>query len=600
MKFSTISFSAFCFVISFEENVHAQLTQRASLGIFGQAGADSDSPSITADGRYVAFASYANNLVSDDTAGCTDIFVRDLWTATTERVSVSTAGVQADNLCDLPSISGDGRIVVFQSAASNLALPATQSNQVFVRDRLNGTTELASVSSNGVAANAKSEHPCISADGRYVAFQSYAGSLAPNGTDGQSAIYVRDLVHGTTERVNLSTQGVESDGESFLPAISADGRFVAFESLADNLVPGDTNGQTDIFLRDRATGTTERANVSSASVQTNGHSGWCSISADGRYVAFASTASNLVAGDTNGTYDVFVRDRSSGTTEIVSVSTAGAVGNAPSLRPTISADGRCVAFISSASNLVAGDTNGTFDVFVRDRLSGTTVRASVASDGTQGNGSCNGGLTGPPSMTSDGRLVAFQSLADNLVANDTNATWDIFLRDRNASGFTSVCDAGLGGVIACPCSNPPSAPGRGCDNSAATGGAMLTASGVAYLSMDALVFTTSGEKPTATSTLWQGTALSPNGIVYGQGVRCANANLKRLFVKEAIGGSITAPDFGAGDPTISARSAAKGDPIQPGQSRWYWVSYRDPFVLGGCSSASTFNGTQTARIDWSH
>jgi hypothetical protein len=157
----------------------------------------------------------------------------------------------------------------------------------------------------------------------------------------------------------------------------------------------------------------------------------------------------------------------------------------------------------------------------------------------------------------------------------------------------------MGGTIACPCANPPSGAGHGCDNSAATGGAALEAAGVSYLASDSLVFATSGERPTAASILLQGDAPIAAGIVFGQGVRCTAGSLTRLFTKLASGGSIHAPDFGAGDPSVSARSAALGDTIQPGQSRWYLVYYRDPVVLGGCSAASTFNTTQTGRIDWS-
>jgi hypothetical protein len=147
--------------------------------------------------------------------------------------------------------------------------------------------------------------------------------------------------------------------------------------------------------------------------------------------------------------------------------------------------------------------------------------------------------------------------------------------------------------------NPPGALGRGCDNSSATGGAALAASGITNLSMDTLVFTTSGEKPTATSIVMQGDAFVASGVVFGQGVRCVGGSLKRLYTKTASAGSITAPDFGVGDPTVSSRSAALGDVSSAGQSRWYLVYYRDPIVLGGCSASSTFNATQTARIDWS-
>jgi hypothetical protein len=304
-------------------------------------------------------------------------------------------------------------------------------------------------------------------------------------------------------------------------------------------------------------------------------------------------ATNLVVGDTNFGYDVFVHDRTSGTTERASVDSGGLQGNSLSRSPSISADGRYVAFGSYATNLVPGDTNNRSDVFVHDRQGGTTERASVGSDGAEGNDDSQF-----PSISADGRYVAFVSRASNLVSDDTNNALDVFVRDRDATGFTSRCDSGVGGVTACPCSNAPNAPGRGCDNSSITGGASLSASGIAYLSMDSVVFMTSGEKPTATSIVLQGTTSPPAGFVYGQGVRCVGGSLNRLFTKTAVAGSVTAPDFGAGDPTVSARSAARGDVIHPGESRYYLVYYRDPIVLGGCPATSTFNATQTGQTTW--
>src|SRR6185369_4942094 len=241
-----------------------------------------------------------------------------------------------------------------------------------------------------------------------------------------------------------------------------------------------------------------------------------------------------------------------------------------------------------------GDSNGRSDVFLRDRGLGTTEIVSVSSSGAQGNFDSAGAA-----LSNDGRYVAIWSFASTLVAGDTNGNPDTFVRDRAPAGFVLHCEPGTGGVISCPCSNPPSGPGRGCNNSSATGGASLSAAGAAYLSTDSLVFTTSGEKPTATSILLQGTSFAASGVVYGQGVRCAGGTLKRLFTKTASGGSITAPNFGAGDPTVSARSSSKGDPIPPGGTRYYFVTYRDPVVLGGCPAASTFNATQAGQVVWS-
>ena len=225
----------------------------------------------------------------------------------------------------------------------------------------------------------------------------------------------------------------QADGESSSPAISADGRFVAFVSFATNLVPGDSNGRGDVFVRDRLTQTTERVSVDSAGTEGNSGSDGPSISANGRFVVFWSDATNLVRGDTNGVADVFVRDRLTRTTERVSVDSAGNEGNGASglhshSEYSISADGRFVAFVSSATNLVPGDTNGAADVFVHDRLTRTTERVSVDSAGNEANSS-----SFDPVISADGRFVAFSSAATNLVPGDTNEQPDVFVRDRKTA-----------------------------------------------------------------------------------------------------------------------------------------------------------------------
>jgi Tol biopolymer transport system component len=570
----------------------------STAGVQGNGG--SLSSAISADGRFVAFMSNASNLVPNDTNGFADVFVRDRQLGTTERVSVDSGGVQGNvgGGAGGLSISADGRFVAFASSSTNLVPGDTNGfSDVFVRDRQLGLTERASVDSGGVQGNNSSSAPSVSADGRYVAFASAATNLVPGDTNGYGDIFVRDRQLGLTERVSVNSAGVQGNfvSQNGL-AISGDARFVAFASNATNLVPGDTNSFTDVFVRDRQLGLTERVSVDSGGVQGNDGSYTPSVSADGRYVAFFSVATNLAVGDTNGKFDIFVHDRQVGTTERVSIDSAGVQGNDNSYDPAISADGRCVAFFSWATNLVPGDTNFDGDIFVHDRLLGTTSRVSVSSGGAQANGNSGDNDT---SISAEGRFVAFESAASGLVPSDINGVGDVFVRDRNATAFTSLCDPGISTVIACPCSNAPSGSGRGCDNSSATGGAVLSASGIAYLSMDSLVFTTSGEKPTATSIVMQGDAFAANGLVFGQGVRCVTGTLKRLYTKTAVAGSITAPNFGAGDPKVSVRSAALGDTIQAGQSRWYLVYYRDPIVLGGCPAASTFNATQTGQVVWS-
>ncbi|MEO5899704.1 MAG: hypothetical protein ABIR68_06180, partial [Ilumatobacteraceae bacterium] len=216
-------------------------------------------------------------------------------------------------------------------------------------------------------------------------------------------------------------------GDSIAPAISADGRYVAFESFANNLVPSDTNGVGDIFVHDLQTDTTRRVSVDSAGQQAlGGESIAPSISADGRFVVFHSSATNLVSGDTNGKFDVFVRDTVANTTARVSVATGGAEGDNNSTFAHISGNGRFVTFFSSATNLVPGDTNALFDVFVRDLLAATTTRISVTSAGGQATGGLGSQL---PSISADGRFVAYESTTVNLVPGDTNGKSDVFLHD---------------------------------------------------------------------------------------------------------------------------------------------------------------------------
>jgi archaellum component FlaF (FlaF/FlaG flagellin family) len=247
---------------------------------------------------------------------------------------------------------------------------------VFVHDRRTGATERVSIDSAGNQGNLPSFDPAISANGRFVAFSSFADNLVPGDTNGgdllfgAADVFVHDRRTGVTTRVSVDSAGNQANNGSLAPAISANGRFVAFGSLADNLVPGDTNGQTDAFVHDRRTGATERVSVDSAGNQGNNGSGGSAITANGRYVAFSSDADNLVPGDTNGETDAFVHDRRTGATERVSIDSAGNQGNNFSGGSAISANGRFVAFWSDADNLVPGDTNGQTDAFVHDRKTG--------------------------------------------------------------------------------------------------------------------------------------------------------------------------------------------------------------------------------------
>src|SRR6476661_6127709 len=348
---------------------------------------------------------------------------------TITRVSVDSAGNQANGFSNAYSISANGRFVAFQSQASNLVPGDTNNkNDIFVRDLSTNTTTRISADSASNQGNNDSFNPSISADGRFVAFASFS-NLVPEDTNNQSDIFVRDLSTNTTTRVSVDSAGNQGNSDSNNSAISADGRFVAFQSYASNLVPGDTNNRFEIFVRDLSTNTTTRVSVDSAGNPGNSDSSSPSISADGRFVAFESQASNLVPGDTNNFFNqakIFVRDLSTNTTTRVSVNSAGIQGDENSFNPSISADGRFVAFSSAASNLVPGDTNNKQDIFVRDLSTNTITRVSVDSAGDRGQ--YDDALFGPL-ISADGRFVAFSSGASNLVPGDTNNATDVFVSD---------------------------------------------------------------------------------------------------------------------------------------------------------------------------
>jgi len=393
-----------------------------------QANGESRASVSSADGRYVAFSSAASNLVAGDTNGKKDVFVRDRVTGATTRVSVATGGTQASGDNDGPSLSADGRYVAFVSWASDLVAGDTNNTEdAFVHDRASGSTTRVNVATGGTQTNGVSYISGISADGRYVAFVSAASDLVADDTNNTEDAFVHDRVTGATTRVSLATGGTQVSSGGAASGISADGRYIVFGSAAGDLVAGDTNGKRDVFVRDRVAGATTRVSVASGGTQANSNSHMAVISADGRYVVFESDATNLVAGDTNRMMDVFVRDRITGATTRVSVATGGTQPNSYSYASAISADGRYVPFSSYASNLVAGDTNQTADVFVRDRVTGTTTRVNVTPAGSQANGYSFG-----PTISGNGRYVAFNSQASNLVAGDTNGKADVFVRDRLA------------------------------------------------------------------------------------------------------------------------------------------------------------------------
>lgn len=439
---------------------------------------NASSISVSADGRYIVFQSDADNLVPGDVNKSTDIFRYDRLTCTVELVSLNSAGQQGYFFsieCDpngqqpvecvgqgwsrRPSVSADGRYISFTSLASNFDPLRPDTNtwrDIFVRDMVAQTTFRVSVSSTGVQGAQANDGSTISGDGRYIAFYSASGLLLPPGQatnffcqrDSNPStlekcydVYVHDRINQTTERVSISTSGAQGNNDSgqnvvnintIVPVdnigVSFDGRYIAFYSLASNLVTGDTNNVADIFVRDRLLNTTTRVSVSSSGVQGNGESIYPDMSNDGRYIVFESDASSLIPSDVNNTRDVFIRDTVAGTTSIISLSSIGTQTGLPNYQPVISGNGRYVAFTSDSSNLqvpfipVQTDTNALPDIYVHDRQTGRTQIVSSRFNGTQGNGGSR-----VAAISDDGLFVGFQSDANNLVANDTNNARDVFL-----------------------------------------------------------------------------------------------------------------------------------------------------------------------------
>ncbi|MEU7906905.1 hypothetical protein [Actinoplanes sp. NPDC049118] len=384
-----------------------------------------DGGSLSGDGRYVAFSSFASNLVSDDRNGRLDVFVRNTATGGTTLVSVGSTGEQANEPSSEPSISADGRYVAFWSAASNLVPGDTnEADDVFVRDLQAGTTTRVSVTAGGAAGgwHDDSRFPSISGDGRYIAFETES-RLVPTDTDWWTDVYVYDRVTGTPERVTVTPSGRPADRHTYWAGtrISGDGRFVVFASEAANLVAGDTNGKKDVFVRDRQEDVTRLISVTAAGVQGNGTSEEPAISVDGRLAAFRSSATNLGEGADGGqiTAKVYVKDLRTGELTREDRNTAGAFVGAQ--EPQLSGDGRYLA-VTASSGAMEGDWSGGRNVYVRDRQTGAVTPASH-------------GITGKPAvracldlaLSADGRRVTFVSDDGTLVAGDTDRRDNLFL-----------------------------------------------------------------------------------------------------------------------------------------------------------------------------
>ena len=397
---------------------------RASTNPDGsQSDGSASGASISGDGTLVAFQSQANDLVAPAAAPLTlGVYVKNLTTGAVTRASALGDATPIDSFNVAPSLATDGSAVAFRS---NLGI-AGGSAQAVVKTLGSGAFTIASAAADGTRGNQDTSDVSLSGDGRTVAFATRSTNLAPNDTNGSSDVFVRDLTTGTLTRASTAADGSQADAGSVLASMSVDGRHVAFQSDATNLVAGDTNGVTDVYVKNLTTGAITRASTAADGSQGNGVSTGASLARDGNLVAFVSRADNLVAGDTNLSADVFVKNLTTGAVTRVSTASDGtqSSGDATGIA-RISADGTKVAFTSFADNLVPGDTNLSTDVFVKDLTTGALTRVSTAADGTQSNGA----NFVSPTLSADGSRVAFDSRASNLVPNDTNSVDDVFVAD---------------------------------------------------------------------------------------------------------------------------------------------------------------------------
>ncbi|MCC7204319.1 MAG: PD40 domain-containing protein [Phycisphaeraceae bacterium] len=407
-------------------------------------------PAISADGHYAAFTSTALDLTAGVTQPVGQLYLRDLQTNQTTLVTKGYDGSEANDLSIGARLSADGRYMVFESLASNLvAGDGNGTWDVFLYDRQSQAIWRVSRDTGGNDPNNRSGNATISADGRYIAYMSQASDLVADDHNGTWDVFLFDTQTSSTTRVSVNpVGGAEGNDASGRPALSADGRFVAFESLADNLVTGDGNFESDVFVLDRVNGALTRVSVASGGDEAGGSSSAPSISDDGRLVAFESQATNLgPAGDTYFS-DIFVHDRQTGQITRLSQDPDGSNANEQSYKPMLSADGKVVVYESMASNLVAGDVDGNFgyDIFMTVLSTGQTMRLSRDPGGPDSDG-----FSTNPAVNGDGTMAVFDSDAANLVSPDGNSEADIFLAhvshpaatlpgDFNADGLVNVQD----------------------------------------------------------------------------------------------------------------------------------------------------------------
>lgn len=408
---------------------HAQSTERVSLSASGEQGNDDSqvrNTSLSANGRYVAFESYADNLVPGDSNAHADIFIRDLVDGSIQRVSVNSNGIEGNAKSESPSMSADGRYVAFHSYSTNLyEADLNYQDDVFVHDRMTGQTECVSRSMEGSTGNGRSWNPVISGNGRFVAFLSRADNLVPLDTNWNGDIFVYDRYEQIMTRVSVSSAGVESNSFSEQPSISASGRMIAFTSHGSNLVADDLNGERDVFVHDLVAATTIRVSVASDGTEANAYSHQPCMAADGNVVVFTSYSDALHELDTNKNADVYLHDLRTSETDWISHGTGMTSTNKSSTQPAVTADGQMVVFQTGASNWLSGDTNGVNDIYLYHRGSGGPERISIGPDDIEPDMACS-----KPAISADGGEVVYHTRSGSMFEEDSNDKVDVYLRRR--------------------------------------------------------------------------------------------------------------------------------------------------------------------------
>lgn len=545
----------------------------APSGAFGDF--DSSGPSVSADGRFVAFVSAARNLIGPELDLDADVFVADTWDRTLARASSSPSGAEGNGESYRPALSSSGRFIGFASTASNLtaaAVPGTP--QVYVRALDTGATTLVSVNLSGAGSAGRSEWIDVSDDGRFAAFVSRGGDLINGDTNFQEDVFLRDLVLGVTTRISLTTAGQEASWPSgpFSAAtcvdvdLTPDGRFAAFSTIFA-LSPADTNAQTDVYVFDRLGGALELVSRSSSGALGDGASFLPQLSADGRWVLFSSHATNLVSGDTNLSPDVFLRDRVLGVLTCVSRSGAGVpvgASNVSDAPARLTSDASVCLFSSPSSVLAAGDTNGVDDLFLYTRATGAVE--IVRPLGIQPNAPMAQGVL------SEQGLLAFRTSASNLLPGDTNGRTDVFAWAPASCAPVAYCTSGTSAL--------------GCS-------AQLSASGAASLSNCTLAFLASQVDAQRQGLLFYGTS---GAVAFPWGASssyfCVKSPTQRTPVQSS-GGSVgacngaLALDWCA---FLAANPNALGAPFAAGDAVFMQAWFRDP---AGPKSTALSNGVRT-------